>query len=1261
MKQKPDYSVVAAKCPGIPEETVKRHFESLHDEYFQYFDPNTVAEHIAKLHSLSADGPVKTIVRIRENGEIECTILAADYPSVFSLITGLLGVKNFNIISGSSFTYRQVRREPPSRYARYNGRTISMKVKLEKKRKIIDFFTGRIADAVSIRVWQAEFETLLGEVFRLLEAEGEKGIDAAKRKVHEYVAEALSERTLSDQAILFPVDISIGETTERTKLSITSVDTPFFLYAVSTALGLHRVSIESVHIQTIGKKAVDEFEIADLKGNSITSRRQLNQIKFSILFTKQFTYFLWKSPDPFRALLRFENILQDMAEHTEDMGQGKYLSDPTILKELARLLGASDFLWEDFIRTQYETILPLLSPRIKQRYFSHTPEEMESALREELKISGTLGEKKEVLNSFKDRETYLIDLDHILQKEADFLFLSRKLTCLAELIVSTAVSIVWDTMTEVHGTPRTVAGIQTTYAILGLGKLGGAALGYASDIELLFVYSDQGESDGKERIPNAVFFEELFKQAVLLIDAKREGIFRVDLRLRPHGKSGPIACSLEEFCRYYGAEGQAHAFELLALIRMRPFGGDTDLGSRIERLRDEYVFATNRIDLQELRTLREKQLQEKTDPCRQNAKFSPGALVDLEYTVQILQYLYARDNPALKTPRIHVALEELARGGIMSERELKEIVAAYHFFRKLINGLRMLRGSAEDLFLPDVDSDEYLHLARRIGYEPGEGFTPARQLSLDFQTTTATIRRFVEHYLGRDWIPEESTGNAADLVLSDSLPMEPRNKILSAAGFFETRRAYVNLKALAGEGRRRRLFARLSVLAWDVLAQSPAPDMALNNWERFEHSIADIENHYSELLRQPKRLELLLQIFASSQFLADILIKYPEFYNWVTDPVRIRSRRLREDIAADLRRETASAESEEEWERRVRKFRKREILRIATRDICLLVSIEEITAELSHLADAIIENTLAYIRRDAPPLPFCICAFGKLGGGELNYSSDLDLIGIYAAPEGRGKEETERTCGSWMEKLRALLSDHTDEGYVYRIDLRLRPYGRSGNIVYSRDALVGYYHHTASLWEVQALLKLRPVAGDTKLGEDFLSAVRPVLVKEYIKKEVIETITTLRAEAVKKSADSVLNGKDIKSGEGGIRDIEFLLQGFQLVFCKRFPEVLTGNTLEGVRRLGEQGLMPVSTAAALAEDYTFLRRTEHFLQILEDRQTHTLPKVERERELLAKRMSRRGMKHDEFYSRLEETLRRVHRAYETYLLGMTEAPPAHEN
>lgn len=1253
MDLKPDFKALQSKCPNLPEDSIHAHIEELSGDYFEYFDLDTAAEHLEKLYSLSEEEPVRTIVRSGGDGTVRCTVLAADYPSLFSIITGILGAKGFNIIAGSSFTYHKASTPPPSRSRHFKRHGISGPTPMTRRRKIVDDFTGKLDRRISIKAWQQEVEESLAEVMGLINRDAKEGIETAKKKVHEYVAEALSGRTISDQAILFPVQISIDEESEKTRLSITSVDTPFFLYAVSTALGLHKVSIESVHIQTIENSVVDRFEIVDLKGRPIENKRKLDQIKFSILFTKQFTYFLWKAPDPFRALLRFENILQDMVENTSDMGQEKYLSDPTILQDLARLLGASDFLWEDFVRSQYETILPLLSPRIRNRYFSHNRKEMEAELEEKLAGLESTEDKKVLLNQFKDRETYLIDLDHIVKDEADFLFLSRKLTSLAELIVEKAVSIVWDEMSRLHGVPRTVAGIEATLTILGLGKLGGAALGYASDIELLFVYSDQGKTDGPESIANSVFFEELCKKAVLLIEAKREGIFRVDLRLRPHGKSGPIACSLEEFCRYYGSDGQAHAFELLALIRMRWIGRDRELGMRIERLRNEFVFATNSIDLSELRALREKQLQEKTEFGRLNAKFSPGALVDLEYTVQILQYLYARDYPSLQTPRIHKALEELVHAGIMTDQELKEIVAAYHFFRKLINGLRMLRGSAKDLFLPDVESDEYLHLARRMGYAARDGFTPSRLLSLDFRTTTATIRRFVEHYLGRDWIPEEGAGNAADLVLSDSISRQSREKIFSSAGFYQSQRAYVNLKALAGEGRRKQLFARLSVLAWDVLSHSPDPDMALNNWERFEHSIADIENHYEELLHQPKRLELLLLVFASSQFLADILIKYPEFYNWVTDPVRIRSVRRKKEMAEDIAKETESITEEREWGRRIRIFRKREILRIATRDICLLVSIEEILTELSNLADVIIEHTLAYIQGNDTSLPFCICAFGKLGGGELNYSSDLDLIGVFDR-NADISEKAEQTCGRWMEKLRSLLSDHTDEGYVYRIDLRLRPYGRSGNIVYSLESLRDYYQNSASLWEIQALLKLRPVAGNLELGARLLAELRPFLVKDHIRHEVIETIKRLRIEAIRKSSGSVLSGEDIKSGEGGIRDIEFLLQGFQMVFCRQFPEVISGNTLDGIRRLGEKELIPRSAAEQLQEDYTFLRRTEHFLQILEDRQTHTIPKSDRERQLLAKRMSRRGINPDNFYSHLQETLRRVHSEYETYLLGLTE-------
>jgi len=227
---------------------------------------------------------------------------------------------------------------------------------------------------------------------------------------------------------------------------------------------------------------------------------------------------------------------------------------------------------------------------------------------------------------------------------------------------------------------------------------------------------------------------------------------------------GLDACSLESFIQYYSPGGQAHSYEKLALIRLRAFGGDAELGARIERIRDEIVYRSDSIELKPLRDLREKQLKQYSSGelhGRPNAKFSPGALVDLEYSVQIIQCRYGAENTRLRTPKIHVALEELVRAGIMSGDESEQLVSAYHFLRKLINGLRMLRGSAKDLYLPPPSSDEYTHLARRTGYTGKDGLDPAHELRIDFETKTAMVRSFIETYLGRDSIPGPPGGNAA--------------------------------------------------------------------------------------------------------------------------------------------------------------------------------------------------------------------------------------------------------------------------------------------------------------------------------------------------------------------------------------------------------------------------------------------------------------------------------------------------------------------
>ena len=356
----------------------------------------------------------------------------------------------------------------------------------------------------------------------------------------------------------------------------------------------------------------DTLDCTNARGEKIQDPGVLDRIRLSVLLTKQFTLFLGKSPDPFSALNRFENLVQDLLQMPESGRWVELLSNPKVLQDLARLLGASDFLWEDMIRQQYETLIPMMAPHLEGRTFSHSPETLPERLEAFLQPGRSEEEQKRLLNEFKDQEIFLVDLDHILTPGADFKILAEHLTYLAELVVRQAVKMMVSNLYRRFGKPRTIAGLEARFAILGLGKLGGAALGYASDIELLFVYSDHGTTDGPEVIENREYFERLVQETRSCIKAKREGIFNIDLRLRPYGEDGPLACSLESFCQYYGPGGQAHAMERLSLVRLRAIGGDRELGRQVERLRDEFVYSASGLNIRQLREFRNRQFEEKT-------------------------------------------------------------------------------------------------------------------------------------------------------------------------------------------------------------------------------------------------------------------------------------------------------------------------------------------------------------------------------------------------------------------------------------------------------------------------------------------------------------------------------------------------------------------------------------------------------------------------------------------------------------------------
>ena len=722
----------------------------------------------------------------------------------------------------------------------------------------------------------------LKEVLTLAAKGDEKSMAAARHRVNEMVTEQLAGIDRSAYRVLYPVQIDVAEQTEAgTWIRVVSQDTPAFLYALSTALSLHGLSIEGLRIRTQGGRIEDEICVADKDGRAITDAQQLDQIKLSVLLTKQFTYFLDQAPDPYTALSRFEHLSRQVLSQPES---GKWiddLSDPRTMQDLARVLGASDYLWEDFIRFQADALLPVLKPLVSGERFARTREDLEEELDQAMAEAPGPGEHRKALNRFKDDQIFRIDLDYILSEATTFRTMSERLTMLAELVVDRAARTAYEALADRHGHPRTQDGREVTYAALGLGKLGGMALGYASDIELIFVYSEGGQTDGGEPIPNAAFFERMVQEIGHIVEAKQEGIFHIDLRLRPYGREGPLCCTLEAFSDYYRPGGDAHALERLALVRMRPVGGDTEFGEHIRILRDQLIYTDQGIDREALREARHRQYEERRT-SRPNAKFSQGTLVDLEQAVQLLQVELGRTRPDLRTPRIHESILRLGETGVLSEDESRELDGSYTFLRQLINGLRMLRGSARDLVLPETDSDDYMFLARRLGYTRKRGLGPAHRLRLDFEWHRALIRCFVARHFDRGMLPNADAGSLADLVLSEEAGVGLRDRVLGELGSTEPAETLRHLRTMVGDNDvTRQELARLLIMATDGLRGCSSPDLAVARWARYVEELSDRNAHFESLAKDPALLGLWIRLLAESDFLFEALVKRPAMLSWI--------------------------------------------------------------------------------------------------------------------------------------------------------------------------------------------------------------------------------------------------------------------------------------------------------------------------------------------------------------------------------------------
>ena len=492
------------------------------------------------------------------------------------------------------------------------------------RKKIVDVFLVHPVDRTGFSSQQQDtLRQTVTETIQLLDA---GRFQEARQYVNRRLVERLGKQRSAFTGLLHTVQITFDNSQSPTDtiMDIRSDDTPAFLYAFANALAMRNIYITKAQFENDGTKLHDRFHVRNRYGQKLLDQADQQQLRLTAVLIKQFTHALTWAPDPAKALESFDQFLDLIVKDQGKKGKNQaldFVSDKKTFPLLARLLGASDFLWEDFLRRQHGNLLPMLTeyrdaPLIKPQ----------ATLRKELDRlvarAKTDEARKEALNRFKDRELFRIDMKHIVEASSSLTDFSLALTQLAEVIMARSVVDCQTKLGRDYGRPLLQNKKPCPFAVLGLGKFGGRELGYASDIEVLFVYGAQGSTNGKTKLENSEYFERLAQELLQWIEAKQEGIFHLDVRLRPHGGKGSLANAFEETCRYYSPTGLAAPFERQALIKLRHIAGDASLGRQVETHRDSFVYSGVPWDLATALDLRRQQLKQLVKPGEVNVKYS---------------------------------------------------------------------------------------------------------------------------------------------------------------------------------------------------------------------------------------------------------------------------------------------------------------------------------------------------------------------------------------------------------------------------------------------------------------------------------------------------------------------------------------------------------------------------------------------------------------------------------------------------------------
>ncbi len=782
---------------------------------------------------------------------------------------------------------------------------------------------------------------------------------------------------------------------------------------------------------------------------------------------------------------------------------------------------------------------------------------------------------------------------------------------LAERCLSSALAALRAGMEQEHGVPRSAEGVPQQLVVFALGKLGGGELNFSSDIDLVFAFPANGHSDGARELDNSAWFQRLGQRLIqLLADIDAEGmVYRVDMRLRPFGQAGRLALSFAAMEQYFQREGRD--WERYAWIKARPVAGNLAEGERfLESLRP-FIYRRY-LDFGAIEGLREMKAMIETEVARQereaDLKLGRGGIREIEFIVQLQQMIRGGREAELRVRGLLPALARLRDRGYLPDHSAASLASAYRFLRLLENRLQMLR-EEQTHELPE-DALDRARLAFGLGFADWEALSATLEQHRD-----AVASEFARVFEARQsTAPAGARATAAQLVPVWRDPAatdaaDQLERVGFADGVMLARRLqeFARLPALATlSARARTRLDRVLPVLLATATTSAAPDVVAERGLALVQAVLRRSSYLALLDEQPAALERLVEVLAASRWMAERLCAHPLLLDELLDVRADASPPTRAEVGAALARALAGLPADDTETRihALNEFRQGFAFRIARAHLIDRQPAPECTRQLAFVAEAVVGAVLSMAIDDVtrrhgrlPGAGLAAIAYGSFGGKELGLDSDLDLVFLHHNTQeglestGERPLEAARYHTRVVQKVIALLAMPTPAGSLYQVDLRLRPDGAKGLLISSVDSFAAYQRERAWTWEQQALVRARVVAGDVGVAQVFNQVREQVLCApreaKVVLAEALAMRVRMRAELDRSRGDRF----DLKQGEGGLVDLEFLLQAGVLASAQRAPQVTAGTrTPELIEALAGCGFLDADTARALRTAHRVLSR-----------------------------------------------------------------------